>query len=358
MKLLVVIPTWNRANHLDKAIGAIAAARAVARAADGACEVELFISNNCSTDHTVEVVARWQDTAPWIHLRTWEEHTSNWPQIVNRAFSGSALDYDYAWLQGDDDWITDDTAYQQVMQALEAGSDQPPAILHCCQARRALPGDARILSGLTEDLCNTYGWHDLLGWISSLVISRDTVTRMLASPQFAMSSHSAYFHSEILLEAAYGQPMLILARGLIDQQDEKQTAECMERWAKAGVGAAYWGIIPGLLNMKERGVLTAPLTIAFFRYLTYSFWDRFSVETMTLAVNRDTPEEIIATKLQLLGHFTNLLGYGEDRKLYQNWLEGFTDDIHEVRESTNMIFRRLESLGRPSYSFELLSSRD
>jgi len=354
MKLLVVIPTWNRAGYLDKAIGAIAAARAQAQAAGH--EVTLFISNNLSTDHTAEVVARWQETEPWIHMRIWDVHTSIWADIIHRAFTACSQDYDYAWLQGDDDWITDASAYRQVLEAIEADPANPPAIVHCCMNRRALPGDFRIVSGLTEDLCNTYGWHDLLGWISSLVVARETVVRMLASPQFAQKAHSAYFHSEVLLEAAYGQPMLVLANGLIDQQDEHQTVESMERWAKAGVGAAYWGIIPGLLNLKERGVLKTPLSMAFFRYLTYSFWDRFSVETLTLAVDRNIPDELIETKLQLLGHFTRLLGYGEDRKLYQNWLEGFTDDVRAVRRSTEMIHRRLSALGRPSYAFQLLSS--
>ncbi|MBK8793196.1 MAG: hypothetical protein IPN59_08540 [Holophaga sp.] len=36
------------------------------------------------------------------------------------------------------------------------------------------------------------------------------------------------------------------------------------RWAKGKVGEAYWNIIPGLLNLKQRGILTTPLTLGFF----------------------------------------------------------------------------------------------
>jgi Glycosyl transferase family 2 len=351
MKLLVVIPTWNRAEYLNKAIGAISSARAETKR----FEVELFISDNCSSDHTAEVLARWQEGNPWIHGHTWEVHTDKGLELLRRVFQGSGLDYDYAWLHGDDDWITESSAFTQLLEAIEANPSNPPAIVHCCATRRAIPGDVRIISGLTEDLCNLYGWHDLLGWFSSLVISRETADLMLTSPQFTLASRSAYCHSEALLDAAYGKPMLVLAAGLIDPQDETQTAECIERWAQAGMGAAYWGIIPGLLNLKERGVLKTPLTLTFFRYLTYSFWDRFAVEVMSLAAREDVSEELIETKLQLLGHLAQLLGYGEDRKLYQNWLDGFVDNVWDTRRAISLIHRRITSSGRPSYSFTLLS---
>jgi hypothetical protein len=318
--------------------------------------VELFISNNASTDHTAEVLARWQEKEPWIHGCNWEVHSKSWLEILSRAFEASGRDYDYAWLQGDDDWITDSTAFCQLLEAIETDPSNPPAIVHCCQTRRAISGDSRIVSGLTEELCNIYGWHDLLGWISSLVISRSTVGRMLTSPQLSMTFHSAFSHSEALLEAAYGQPMLVLAAGLIDPQDEQQTPESIARWTADGVGKAYWGVIPGLLSLKERGVLRTPLTVTFFRYLTYSFWDRFAVEVMSIVAREDISEELIETKLAMLGHFTNLLGYGEDRKLYQNWLEGFIDDVWDVRRAFTLVHKRYASSNRPSYSFNLFSS--
>ncbi|MFZ1614934.1 MAG: glycosyltransferase, partial [Holophaga sp.] len=250
MKLLVVIPTWNRAEYLEKAIQAISEARAKAEN----CSVELFVSDNCSSDTTPEVLARWQGVAPWIHMRRWEQHVTIWAQILERALLHSGLEYDYLWLQGDDDWITDSSAYSKLAEALEASADDPPALVHCCPARRALPGEGVILGGTTEDLCNTYGWHDLLGWISGLVIARETVERMMASAQWKLARPSAFVHAEALLEAAYGRTMLILSKGYIDPQDAEQTEASKERWAKGKVGEAYWNIIPGLLNLKQRGV--------------------------------------------------------------------------------------------------------
>lgn len=350
MKLLIAIPTWNRADYLDKAISAISAARSMAQG----CEVELFISDNCSSDHTAEVAARWQESAPWIHYRCWDKHTPLWRIILERALKGSDLDYDYLWLQGDDDYVSDPTAFTQIAEALEASAADPPALIHCCQARRALPGDRRIIAGNTEDLCNTYGWHDLLGWISSQVMSRTTVKRMLASPQWEGEGHSAFIHSEVLLEAAYGELMLLLTAGLIDPQDEKQTEECKDRWAKGGGSAAYWFVPQGLLGLKQRGVLRTPLTLGFFRYITYSFWDRFAGELLAKAANPDTSAELLESRLDTLGSFADLLGYGEDRKLYESWFLSFRDEVMEVHHTIRRIHQRILQAKRPSFSFSLL----
>ncbi len=355
MKILVAIPTWNRANYLDKAIQAIA----TARSASQDCQVELFVSDNCSSDHTAEVMSRWQEQASWIHYRRWEEHIATWgPGILQRAFLGSGLTYDYLWLQGDDDAICDKAAYDKLTAAIEACVEHPPSIVHCCGAGRALPGDTRIIEGNTEDLCNIYGWHDLLGWISSLVISRDTVERMWASPHSEMKPPSSYWHAEVLLEAGYGKSMLILAEGLIVTQDESQTPECVERWAKANVGPRYWHIIPGLSRLKERGVITKPLTLGFFRYLTYSFWDRFAVELLQRACSPDTPAELIETHLAMLGYLGDLLGYREDAKLYKTWLEGLRSDLQAIRRTHELIQQRIKSHQQPSYSFSLLDEGD
>lgn len=351
MRLLVAIPTWNRAEHLDKAIRAIAAARAITHG----CEIELFISDNCSSDHTGEVVARWQEGSPWIHYRRWEEHiASSWPDILRRVLTGSDLVYDYLWLQGDDDVITDLSAYTKLAEGIRACGEDSPAIVHCCQTRRSIPGDQRIIVGNTEDLCNSYGWHDLLGWISSLVMAKETVDQIWTSPHGEIRPMSAYWHAEVLLEVAYGRTMLILTEGLIDPQDIEQTDESKQRWANAKVGQAYWYIISGLSSLKGRGIFTKPLTLGFFRYLTYSFWDRFAVEALHMASSSGTTDEALEIRLNLLRGLGDLLGYGEDRKLYQNWLEGLGNDVKAIRFALQVLDSRIESHRRPSYAWTLL----
>ena len=351
MKLLVAIPTWNRADHLDTAIRAIAAARSLTQC----CDVELFISDNCSSDHTAEVVARWQEGFPWIHYRRWEEHIASWgPEILRRALQGSTLEYDYLWLQGDDDYVSDLGAYDKLAAAVAACADDPPAIVHCCQTRRSLPGDERVITGSTEDLCNIYGWHDLLGWISSLVLARDTVDRIWASPHRDIRPVSSFWHAEVLLEAAYGRNMLILSEGLIDPQDEEQTEESKQRWALSNVGQGYWYIISGLSSLKARRILTKPLTLAFFRYLDFTFWDRFAMEVLNMASSAGTSEEALDLRLGLLLGLADLLGHSGDRKLYQDWVQGIRNETKTFRLAYQILEKRIEGHLQPSYTWTLL----
>jgi glycosyltransferase involved in cell wall biosynthesis len=351
MKLLVVIPTYDRANYLDKAIGAVVNARTCTRN----CQVGLFLSDNCSRDHTPAVVQRWQEQAPWIRAHRWDVFEDRWSQVLKRAFLACGDDYDYLWLQGDDDWITDPLAYTKLAVAIKDEAAHPPAIVHCCQTKRAHAGDTRIVAGNTEEMCNAFGWHDMLGWISSLVISRKTIERTVGTPSFGPDYRNAAFsHSEGFLEAAYGRRMLVMGAGLIDTQDAEATPECIARWASGSVNERYWDIIPGLKEMVARGVITKPLSQGFFRYHTYTFWDRFAIEVMNSAALAATPEEVIERKLLMLGEIADLLGFSEDRKLYTNWLEGFRDDVRDVRRVVQMIGRRIQQSAKESFNVSVL----
>ena len=351
MKLLIVIPTWNRASYLDKAVAAIVAAQE----ATDSCEVTLFISNNASTDESDAICRKWAAQCPWILYETFTEHVDIWEHILQRLFTTPApQDYDYLWIHGDDDYITDVTAFNQIAAALDSAQEDPPAIIHCTQTRRAIPGDRRIIGGALEDLANQLGWLEILGWISSLVLAKETVARFLASKHWSGVATSAFMHSEILLEVAYGQTVLILGAGLIDNQDEKQTAETVQRWANCQVGARYWMCIVNLMKLKAKGALPTPLTLGFFRYHRYSLWDRFSRETLEAATDITIKDELIEGQLALLIRIGDLLGYGEDQKLYQDWVSYLSEEIWDVRRGLRKIAARVIRCNNPSFSNDLL----
>jgi len=348
MKIMMAIPTWNRAPYLDKAIAAIAAAREQA-----GCEVTLFVSDNCSDDATAEVCAHWMAQNPWITCHRWDTHVNVFEEVLRRLFTQAPKDYDYMWIQGDDDFITDPTAFAQVAAAI-AASPEPPALVHACQTRRAVPGDDRILAGTLAELANEIGWLELLGWLSSLIVARATIERTLLSDHWEAGRGSAFTHAELLLEAAHDQPALVLGAGLMDPQDEQQTQECLERWKLENVGEKYWVVLPNLLRLQAKGVFALPLSLTFFRYHTYSLWDRFATEVMACAGIVAFKDEVLEIKLELLGHFANLLGRPEDRKILADWLDCFADEVWEVRRALRKVDGRIERCRRSVYSFKLL----
>jgi glycosyltransferase involved in cell wall biosynthesis len=59
--LTIAIPTYNRADLLDKQLEWLSQA---IKGYESECEI--FVSDNCSSDHTQEIIQKWQDI-----LRIW-----------------------------------------------------------------------------------------------------------------------------------------------------------------------------------------------------------------------------------------------------------------------------------------------
>ena len=348
MKIRMFLPSFTRGEALNQAIGSIAMARTRARG----CEVDLVAGDSGASGATAEVLEQWRATETWIHALPWNGPVPRGRDLLDRVVRFPDHDFDYGWFLGDGDWMTDSRAFLSVTAAIAESRELPPALVHACQARRAQPGDHRILSGCTEDLCNALGWHDLLGNLSSLVISRDTLARMLASQQWDLPTPSALRAAEALLEAGYGRPLLVLGAGLVDTQ-EAEPATGVPRALLEGEDGD-WGFIPGLLALQARGILQKPLWTSFFRCGTGTFRDRFSAELLSLADREGVPDEVIADKLKLLGRLGLLLGRPEDRKLFEDWREGFRRDVVATREASRQRQARRRAAERPPESPLLL----
>jgi glycosyltransferase involved in cell wall biosynthesis len=101
--LTIAIPTYNRANLLDKQLAWLA------KSIQGyESECEIIISDNCSQDHTQEIIKKWQNTLSntvFINNRNLE----NIGLMPNIAFCLQAATGKYVWTVGDDDPIEEKT---------------------------------------------------------------------------------------------------------------------------------------------------------------------------------------------------------------------------------------------------------
>jgi len=99
--LTIAIPTYNRAQYLDKQLAWIA------QAIKGyESEIELYVSDNCSTDNTQEVVAKWRAQLGNVTLNS----TTNAKNIGLMRNVIQCLDWattKYVWAIGDDDPLQD-----------------------------------------------------------------------------------------------------------------------------------------------------------------------------------------------------------------------------------------------------------
>ncbi|MBD2384408.1 glycosyltransferase family 2 protein [Cylindrospermum sp. FACHB-282] len=97
--LTIAIPTYNRAELLDKQLAWLAQA---IKGFESDCEI--LVSDNCSTDNTQEVIKKWQKNLSYITFKS-NKHSENLGVMKNIIHCLSTPTTKYVWTIGDDDPI-------------------------------------------------------------------------------------------------------------------------------------------------------------------------------------------------------------------------------------------------------------
>jgi hypothetical protein len=174
---------------------------------------------------------------------------------------------------GDDDHFTHSRALQGLAQTIQRNNSSSLAVIHASQARRSRRTGMAI-KGKLLDLCNLLGFHEMLGWMSGLIIRAD-IFRQFMNVSKQYYPESAYGHSAAILELAGNLEALFLDVDWVDTQDEQQTPESIQRWTEVSMGERYFYVVDGILSQFERGILKQKLKPVFYRYHSYSLWDRY-----------------------------------------------------------------------------------
>lgn len=99
--LTIAIPTFNRANLLDKQLAWLS------RGAKGfENEIEIFVSDNCSTDNTQDVIQKWKKQLSHLTFNS-TTNTENVGVMMNIMQCLTTATTKYVWAIGDDDPIQD-----------------------------------------------------------------------------------------------------------------------------------------------------------------------------------------------------------------------------------------------------------
>ena len=97
--LTIAIPTYNRANSLERQL------EWLSKAIKGyECECEILVSDNCSTDNTQEIIQKWQYTLNKITFIS-NRNSENLGVMRNIIYCLSSANTKYVWTIGDDDPI-------------------------------------------------------------------------------------------------------------------------------------------------------------------------------------------------------------------------------------------------------------
>ncbi|GAA6619902.1 glycosyltransferase family 2 protein [Scytonema sp. NUACC26] len=121
--LTIAIPTYNRANLLDKQLTWLSKS---IKGYEQECEI--IISDNCSTDHTQEVIKKWQQYFQNVTFQA-NRNSENIGVMKNIAYCINAATSKYIWTIGDDDPIQERTL-SYVVTNLQKHSDLSLFILN------------------------------------------------------------------------------------------------------------------------------------------------------------------------------------------------------------------------------------
>ena len=343
LKIAVAIPTFNRLGKLKSAIASIE------QQEFDRDKIELIccLSNSASSDGTTEYIASLRsDVIKFVSYNqivlTGDDIAKD-SGIHNRIRLSEIIppEVEWVWFMGDDDYFTRKSSIACLANVLQKAGDSRISICHVSQARRSR-SSGKVIQGNLLDLCNGIGFHEMLGWMSSLVIRSDIFKSY--APVMQRFPKSAYAHSGAFLELAADQQALFVDMPWVDTQDNYQTEESIKRWTAENMGERYFYVVDGIISQFERGVLTGKLKPAFWRYHTYSLWDRYAAFLIGRAVNTGMLDETDLGHWERIRKIADTLDDPVFAKLFLSWHGSLSKQIRDTLKMQKVLLEAKREL--------------
>ena len=236
MHFVFAIPTFNRVSYLKKNIEAL-----VNQNLNSKVNISICVSNTASSDDTMNYLNNLKETNKNVFINNKKLENEN--ENLGSLASIIPSDADWVWYLGDDDILMKDDALLKVVNLIENNNID---FIHVSQYRRSNRNEELIHKSVSE-LCNTMGYTEILGWISSLIVKRIFFVQALEAAQTKMSKNcdkvSAFTHSYFFYKELYDKKGVFYNSGLVDPQDIRQTEESIKRWAHENMPARYLNVM-------------------------------------------------------------------------------------------------------------------
>jgi glycosyltransferase involved in cell wall biosynthesis len=367
LKIAIAIPTYNRLEKLKFALSKIEA-----QEIDDRFELYCVISNIASTDGTTEFLN--QLSHKNINYVTWNKPDKNIFINWGRCSEAIPEDIDWVWFHGDDDFLTNDQVVKGLVNIINQETCQETSLIHISQARRSRK-TGRIIKDNLFDLCNQLGYHEILGWMSSLVVrnrqfklSISSITKPVlnftSNDDFLKYRVSAYPHSASLLNHCANDKALFVDEPWVEPQEEQQSEESIARWAESFHGDRYFFVIDDLLAMYDEGLLKKKCRLNFFRYLNYSFWDRYATFLIQQLVHNGFLSELNKEHLNSLHKLSELLENPRENKMFLQWytllcmqITQYEKALQEATNLKNQLVAQFDLTNSHTYTLQVLDEQ-
>lgn len=181
--LSIGIPTWNRCPYLQENIDQLL--REIAKTPD--CSIEIFVSDNASTDETQAYCEALSQHYPFF---TYHRNDTNLGANANFQNVIALSQGEYVWMLGDDDLIVEDCLSSIVRDI--AAFQQPDIVIGGClndTNRQRLYPPFLTESLLTDQsIIQQYDAIQLAGKISVLIFKRNRIVPLLPQAWHAITT--------------------------------------------------------------------------------------------------------------------------------------------------------------------------
>jgi len=354
IKIAIAIPTYNRLDKLKFALEKIEA-----QELDSRFELYCVISNIGSKDGTAEFLDQLKsDKLKYVIWNKLEENIYlNW----RRCAAAVPKEIDWVWFHGDDDFLTHSQVIKGLVDVLEKEGDEKLSLIHVCQARRSQKTGKTIRGNLFE-MCNQMGYHEILGWMSSIVIRNEKFVPAimqcskkaadgLSPEEFLTHKVSAFGHSASFLEACINDEAVFIDMPWVDPQDIEQTPESIARWEEINTAELYFFVVDDIINLYEKGLIKQKLSPVFFRYLSYSFWDRYASFLISSTIQAGKISERNKEHWLRLRKMAELFELDRDKKIFIQWHNALNNQVinyeklhEEIAELEKKVFEVQKNL--------------
>ena len=276
LKLGIAIPTYNRLEKLKVLLNSIDN-----QILSKDLDLSLFISNIASTDGTSEFLEEEVNKRYNLKVYNRPEDQTIKPNIfyLNKIISS---DIEWVWFMGDDDKLSEKNSLQKVYECLKENSIHDLEFFCACEKRRSR-NTSKVFIDKVFNLCNKFGYHEMLGWISSIILKKQTFQKVFDDISQSITTQyqnfddaitSAYPHSASILKYTHDKNGLFYDFGLVETQDKLQTIETQKRWVEENMLWRYFHVIDDIENLINQKILEPnSLNLSFFRYHTIFLWD-------------------------------------------------------------------------------------
>lgn len=284
IEFVIAIPTFNRLDHLKKALESV-----TNQIIPSDVNLTILISNIASNDGTSEFLSSINSKNIIINNKPFKKHTNSIANFycLSELIPSKA---DWVWLHGDDDYLCDNLSLSKIIKVIRNNVDLDTDLIGACQKSRSL-NSGSIHKNTIFNLCNKYGYHEMLGWISGLVLRKEEMKKVMScvftnedfyvvkENNFNLEkkySYSAYPHSLEIFMNLSNKKAVFLDSPVIENQPKtpEQLVLLNNHNAQENVALRYLFMLDDFKKLEELKIIKKQsLSRTFFRYQIYHIWD-------------------------------------------------------------------------------------